>query len=333
MIIFIYLVSAESYVNRSCRHVKYFDMKNYKFKILNLILLVLMGWAIPSWSMTYRDSLGRQVTLESRPERIIPLAPSLTEILYYLGLGENVAGVTDYSYYPSEAKGKPGVGSYIDPNIEKIISLSPDLVIGTKDGNLPGSVYLLEQVNIPVYVVNPRNVEDAISTIDEIGRLCGVSEKAHKMVVELNKRIETVRNAVASRERPLVFLQINISPIMTVNRNTFHNDLIDLAGGINMTADEPITYPRISIEEVIRKKPDVIIISTMGGGEEFEKARDEWMKWPSIPAVKNDQVYLIDSDLIDRPSQRIIQGLESIARLIHPEIDWDKSGIVNKLQE
>lgn len=302
-------------------------MKNRKYLILCMILFVLMGCFVPSWAMTYRDALDREITLESTPERIIPLAPSITEILYYLGLGENVAGVTDYSDYPPEAKGKPGVGSYIDPNIEKILSLCPDLVIGTKDGNLPTSVYLLEQAKIPVYVVNPRNVKDAISTIDEIGRLCGVSAKAHKMVVELNKRLEAVQNAVASGESPLVFLQINISPIMTVNKNTFHNDLIELAGGINMTGDESITYPRISIEEVIRKKPDVIIISTMSGGEEFKKARDEWMKWPSIPAVKNNRVYLINSDLINRPSQRIIQGLEAMARLIRPEIDWDKEGI------
>ena len=286
---------------------------------------MLPAWSLPSWSGTFTDALGREVTLAGSPKRIIPLAPSLTEILYYLGLGERVAGVTEYSYYPPDAKVKPSVGSYIDPNIEKIISLSPDLVIGTKDGNLPGSVYLLEQARIPVYVVNPRNVRDAISTIDEIGGLCGVSEKARQSVDKLNKRLETVQNAVAARKKPLVFLQINISPVMTVNKNTFHNDLIKLAGGINMTADEPITYPRISIEEVIRKKPDIIIISSMERGGEFEKARQDWMKWTSIPAVKNNRVYLIDSDLIDRPSQRIIDGLEAMARLIHPEVDWDKN--------
>jgi len=299
-------------------------MKDYRLIIPNIILAALLLWSVPSWSMTFKDALGREVTLSDAPERIIPLAPSLTEILYYLGLGDNVAGVTEYSYYPPEAKEKPSVGSYIDPNIEEIITLSPDLVIGTKDGNLPNSVYLLEQAHIPVYVINPRNVRDSLSTIDEIGELCGVPEKAHQLVENLNKRLEAVQNAVASRERPLVFLQINKAPVMTVNKNTFLNDLIILAGGTNMTADEPITYPRISIEEVIRKKPDIIIISTMDMEELGEKARDEWMKWKSIPAVKNNRVYLIDSDIINRPSQRIIDGLEAMARLIHPEINWDK---------
>lgn len=301
-------------------------MVNFKKIILIITIFVTLVWPSYSLSMTFTDALGRDVTLTGTPKRIIPLAPSLTEILYYLGLGEKVAGVTEYSYYPPEAKEKPSVGSYIDPNIEKIISLSPDLVIGTKDGNLPNSVYLLEQARIPVYVINPRNVRDSIATIDEIGSLCGVSEKAHELVDRLNKRLEAVQDAVASGERPLVFLQINTSPIMTVNRNTFLHDLIMLAGGINMTADEPITYPRISIEEVIRKKPDIIIISTMEMGGDSEKVRGEWMKWKSIPAVKNNRVYLIDSDVINRPSQRIIDGLEAMARIIHPEIDWDKVG-------
>jgi len=303
-------------------------MTSFKKYIWAIAIIMGLAWSVPSWSGTFKDSLGREVTLSGIPKRIIPLAPSLTEILYYIGLGDYVAGVTEYSYYPPEAREKPSVGSYVDPNIEKIISLSPDLVIGTKDGNLPNSVYLLEQARIPVYVVNPRNVRDSLSTIDEIGSLCGVSDRAHQLVQNLNKRLEAVQNAVASGERPLVFIQINSSPIMTVNKDTFLHDLIRLAGGTNMTADEPNTYPRISIEEVIRKKPDIIIISTMGKEGEFEEAREEWMKWKSIPAVRNNRVYLIDSDIINRPSQRIIDGLEAMARLIHPEIDWDKTLVV-----
>jgi iron complex transport system substrate-binding protein len=300
-------------------------MNNYKYFIPSIILIAVLAWPIPSWPRTFKDALGRQIDLESSPRRIVALAPSITEILYYLGLGDSVAGVPDFSYYPPEALEKPRVGSYVDPNIERIISLSPDLVIGTKDGNLPGPVYLLEQAGIPVYVVNPRTIRDIISTIDEIGDLCGVPEKAHQLVNKLNERLESIQNAVASGQRPMVFLQINISPIMTVNKNTTHNDIINQAGGINMSADEPMTYPRISIEEVISKKPDIILISSMERGGEFEKERKDWMKWTSIPAVKNKRVYLIDSDLIDRPSQRIIDGLEAMARLIHPEVDWDRA--------
>jgi iron complex transport system substrate-binding protein len=206
--------------------------------------------------------------------------------------------------------------------VEKIISLVPELVIGTVDGNDPGVVSLLEQAGIQVFIVNPRKVKQIIDTIASIGEVCGVSEKADIIVGQLNHRVNRIIRKVASRERPLVFLQINVRPIMTVNKNTYHHDLIRLAGGRNMSEDEPITYPRISLEDVILRKPDVIIISSMERGGRFEKARQAWLRWKSIPAVKNNRVHLIDSDLIDRPSPRIIDGLEEMAKIIHPEVDW-----------
>ena len=292
------------------------------------VLFITLAVPAVSTGETFTDSLGRKVTLNKLPSRIIPLAPSLTEILYYLGLGDRVVGVTDFSYYPPEALEKPRVGTYIKLNIEKMISLSPDLVLGTKDGNNPGIVDLLEQAGIQSYIVNPRNIREVIDTIPEIGRLCGVSRRADKSAQQLRARLERVIKTVESKEKPLVFLQINLQPIMTVNKKTFHHDLITLAGGRNMTGDEYITYPRISLEEVIKKNPDIIIISSMERGGRFEKARQEWLKWTSIPAVKNNRVHLIDSDLIDRPSPRIIDGLEAMARIIHPEADW--SFIVGK---
>ena len=224
--------------------------------------------------------------MKAPPQRIIPLAPSITEILYYLELGGRVAGVTQYSYFPPEAARKPKVGSYIDLNVEKIISLAPDLVIGTVDGNQPAVVRLLEEAGVPVFLVNPRNVSKVIETIAIIGSVCGVGWKGDRAANRLKVRMDRVLAKVVGRARPLVFLQINIKPIMTVNRNTFHHDLIRLAGGMNMTAHEPITYPRFSLEEVIRRKPEVILVSSMERGGRFEKARQEWMAWTSIPAVK-----------------------------------------------
>jgi iron complex transport system substrate-binding protein len=215
------------------------------------------------------------------------------------------------------------VGPYVNVNVEKIIGLSPDLVIGTRDGNSAADVKLLEQAGIPVFIVNPRSVESVISTVALIGKVCGISEKAAHAADELTRRFESVRAATEYRKRPLVFLQINCVPIMAVNKTTVHDDLIRLAGGVNMTADEPVTYPRISREEVIRREPDVIIISSMERGGRFEKAKQDWMQWTSIPAVKNNRVHLIDSDLIDRPSPRIIDGLEAMARIIHPEVAWE----------
>jgi iron complex transport system substrate-binding protein len=287
-----------------------------------VFITVLLACPVNSPGKTFEDVLGRKVSLAGDPIRIISLAANLTEILYYLGLEDRVVGVTNFSNYPPAALEKPRVGSYVNLNVEKIISLSPDLVIGTRDGNSSGDVALLEQAGISVFIVNPRSVESVISSVARTGPICGIPEKAESTAADLTRRLESVRSAIQYKKKPLVFLQINIVPIMTVNKTTVHNDLIRLAGGVNMTADEPITYPRISVEEVIRKEPEVIIISSMERGGRFEKAKKDWMQWTSLPAVKNKRVCLIDSDLIDRPSPRIIDGLEAMARIIHPELDW-----------
>jgi iron complex transport system substrate-binding protein len=285
-------------------------------------VLILWGVTVAP-AATFRDALGRTVILKAPASRIVSMAPNLTEILYFLGLGDRVVGVTQFSYYPPEAAEKPKVGSYANLNVEKILSLGPDLAIGTADGNMPGIVKLLEQAGIPVYVVNPRKVSDVIKTIALVGELCGVGKKAKELSSRLKGRVTHVLEKTDPLRRPLVFLQINVKPIMTVNRHTFHHDVIRLAGGENMCQDEPLTYPRISVEEVLRRKPEVIIISSMGRKERYEKVRKDWLKWSSIPAARERRIHLVDSDLLDRPSPRIVKGLETVARLIHPEVRWD----------
>jgi iron complex transport system substrate-binding protein len=290
-----------------------------KSVIALLVVLATGLWASSSPCATFRDALGREIPIPTPPKRIIGLAPNLTEILYALGLGDRVVGVTNHCNYPPEVSLKPKVGSYIHLNVEKIISLSPDLVIGTVDGNERYILDLLEQAHIKVFFVNPRDVRQAIETIATVGLVCGLPERAQQISGQLTKRVNRVVEITSARERPLVFLQINIQPIMSVNRNTVHHNLIHVAGGENMTADEPITYPRISLEEVIRRKPEVILISSMEREGRFEKARQDWLLWTSIPAVQKGRVHLIDSDLIDRPSPRVVGGLEIMSRLLHPE--------------
>jgi iron complex transport system substrate-binding protein len=245
-------------------------------------------------------------------------------MIYFLGLGDRLVGVTRFSYFPKEAQKKPKVGAYTDINVEKVITLNPDLVIATADGNKRGDVEMLEEAGIPVYVVNPRRIDQVLDTIERLGELCGVTGRAKGLVSYLRERVVRVTKAVRNRGRPLVLLVINMKPLMSVNRNTIHHDIIQLAGGRNMTGDQPFTYPKLNLEEVIRKGPDVIIISSMERGGEFEKARKEWFRWPTLPAVRKGNVYLIHSDLIDRPASRIVNGLEEMARLIHPEVEWDE---------
>jgi len=285
-------------------------------------MLALCVWAGMLQGAVYTDALGRKLILDQEPGRIVTLAPSLTEIVYFLGLGDRVVGVTQFSSYPPEAQSKPKVGSYVNLSVEQIISLAPDLVIGTADGNRPAIVELLEKAGIPVFVVNPRNTREVIQTIRDIGHLCGVAEKAQVLARELSTRVDRIVAKTSGLDRPLVFLQVNTRPLMTVNADTFSSDLIRLAGGRNLADQEPIHYPRLSIEEVIGREPQVIIVSSMERGGEFEEVRQQWLSMPMIPAAKTGRVYLVDSDLIDRPSPRIVEGLELLARDIHPEADW-----------
>ncbi len=288
---------------------------------LNVFLIIFISSApLLSHAAVFRDSLGRNVKVPFVPKRIISLAPSITEMIYFLGLGERVVGVTRFSYFPKEATKKPKIGAYTDVNIEKVITLNPDLVIATADGNKREDVEMLEEAGIPVYVVNPRKVHQVLDTIERLGTICGVPDRAKRLVNSLRERVAKVMKAVRNSEKPLILLVINMKPLISVNQSTIHHDIIQLAGGRNMTGDQPITYPKLSMEEVIKKGPDAIIISSMEREGEFEKARKEWFRWPTLPAVKRGRVYLIDSDLIDRAAPRIVTGLEEMAKLIHPEI-------------
>jgi iron complex transport system substrate-binding protein len=283
-------------------------------------IILLFSSPLSSPAGVFYDSLGREVILYSMPMRIVSLAPSITEMIYFLGLGERLVGVTRFSYFPEEARNKPKVGAYTDINVERVITLNPDLVIATADGNKRADVKMLEEGGIPVYVINPRKVNQLLDTIERLGEVCGVPDRAERLVNDLRERVMRVVKAVRNKGRPLVLLVINVRPLMSVNRNTIHHDIIQLAGGRNMTGDQPITYPKLNMEAVVKRRPDVIIISCMERGGEYEKARNQWFRWSALPAVQKGNVYLIDSDLIDRPAPRVVSGLEEMARLIHPEI-------------
>jgi iron complex transport system substrate-binding protein len=287
-----------------------------------LLFLVLVFFPVKLRAATFVDSLGRKVVLRSPPKRIVSLAPSITEMIYFLGLGDTLVGVTRFSHFPEEARKKPRVGTYTDINVERVVTLDPDLVIATADGNRREDVEMLEEAGVPVYVVNPRRIRQILEAIESVGNVCGVAPKARARVGSLRKRIEKVKEAVRGRHRPLVFLVINTKPLMSVNRSTTHHDVIELAGGRNLAEDQPVTYPRLSLEEVIRRGPEVIIISSMDRGREHERARRQWFRWTTIPAVQDGRVYAINSDLIDRAAPRVVKGLEEMARLIHPEIPW-----------
>lgn len=286
-----------------------------------LLLMVCLMLHAPACSIakTVTDQLGRTVQIPDRPMRIVSLAPSVTEILFSLELSDRLVGVTQFSDYPAAARSLPKVGSYVHLNVEKIVALSPDLCIAVKEGNPVTAVNKLEAVDIPVYAVDPRNLEAVLQTIEELGRLLDVTDQATAIVNAMRARIDRVAQCIrGAPHRPTVFFQIGISPIVSVGTHTFLHELIIMAGGSNL-AQGQIPYPRFSKEEVIVMRPEIMIITSMARQIVFEQVKHDWQQWREIPAVTNDRIYLVDSDVLDRPSPRLVDGLERLAHLIHPD--------------
>jgi iron complex transport system substrate-binding protein len=249
----------------------------------------------------------------------VALAPSITEIIFDLGCQDRLVGVTRYSDYPPQAKTLPQVGSYVQLNLEKIASLRPDLCIAVKDGNPIAVVRRMESLHIPVYAVDPRDFAAIGTTIIEIGRLLDAEDAARAITADMETRIARVEARMAKLpERPKVFFQIGISPIVAPGTDTFIHKLIELAGGINVTAG-PVPYPRISREQILALAPEVVIITSMARIQTFDRVKQEWQRWKDVPAVRTGRIHLVNSDLYDRATPRLVDGLEQLAELIHPQ--------------
>jgi len=284
-----------------------------------LCLLVLALPSGPSNAAVYNDDIGRSVQIPSYPRRIVSLAPSITETLFALGLDREIVGVTDFCNYPEAALSKPKVGSFISLSAEKIVSLNPDLILATADGNRKESVEQLVRLGLPVYTVSPSNLNQTLRMISTIGRMTGREKEAHALVRKLQQRIRHVTTATEHLPRPKVFFQVGIDSLITVGRDTFLNELITLAGGVNISGEETVRYPRYSIERILTAAPDVVIVTSMKGEGSFEQVKKNWSRWSSLPAVRTGRIYLMETDLVFRPSPRIVDGLEELTRLIHPE--------------
>ena len=296
-------------------------MKIYPQRFFLILLLLLSLW--PSFSFTanlkFIDEVGREVIFPHPPKRIVSLAPNITEILFSLGLDEEIVGVSIHCNFPEKAKSKVRVGSYISLDFEKITFLKPDLVIATGAGNTREMVDRLEKLGFPTYVIFPKNFNDVLKSIDHLGQVAGREKEAMGIIQGMKQRSQRVIELTQGLSRPKVFLQIGEAPIVTVGKGSFADDLIYLAGGENIAGKEKEMYPRLGMEEILKRSPEVILVSSMNPKGDYQRGLQEWSRWKMIPAVKNGRVHLIDSDLIDRPSPRIIDGLEEIARILHPE--------------
>jgi len=270
------------------------------------------------------DQAGRIVRIEKIPEKIISLAPSNTEILYALGLEDRLVGVTEYCDYPEAAKNKPPIGGFSNVDIEKVVEIQPDLILATgihKDEVIPG----LDRLGLTTLTLDPKTVSEVMEAIELVGKLTGEEESASQLTSEMRGRIKTVTDktaALTETQRPRVLYILWHDPLMTVGLKTRIHELIVKAGGTNIAQGLTDEYPTISLEAVIQANPQVIIAgSGHGSGENlpFEFALAE-SRLQEVAARQNNRIYRIDSDLTSRPGPRIVDGLEELAEVIHPEI-------------
>lgn len=307
-------------------HKKWISIETYPFLhfrqgIALLFFMVVLLWTSVSYpgTVTLKDEVEREVTFPFPPKRIVSLAPNITEILFSLGLDEEVVGVSIHCNYPEKVRGKVRVGSYINIDVERIISLGPDLIIATGAGNPREMVERLERLGLPSFVIFPKRFDEVLRSIRHLGQMVAREREALSIIESMQKRKERVVERTKNLPRPKVFLQIGESPIVTVGKGSFGDDLIRLAGGDNVAGKDQEMYPRLGMEEILKRSPEVILISSMNPKGDYERVLRDWERWKVIPAVKQGRIHLINSDLIDRPSPRIIDGLEEMTRLIHPE--------------
>jgi len=265
------------------------------------------------------DQVGREVTIAEPLTRVVSLAPNLTEISYEVGGGEALVGATRFATFPEAAAGLPKVGSYVALDIEKIVSLRPQLCLAIRDGNPKAAVDRLEALGIPVYVFDPQSLEEIIDTVARLGSIYRKEARAEALATGYRQRLARAARQVAGvTNRPGVFFQIDAQPVISAGSDTFLHQLLIRSGAINLAADRA-GYPRYTWEELLDLAPEVVLLASMGGGYTDQELRARWEEWPQIPAVRNSRLYVVDADLFDRPTPRLIDALEFLVNLLHPK--------------
>ncbi len=271
------------------------------------------------------DELGRSITVPTQIHRIVSLAPSATEMVYALGLGEKLVGVSNFCDYPEDVKNKTRVGQPMNPSLEAIVALRPDVVLGSSTANDVHTVAGLDNVGVPLYgITDPRSVEEIFASILRLAELTGATEKGAALVRRLSAELQAVEERVAGRRKPAVLLAIWLEPLIATGGNTFLADVLRRAGADSITADVETDWPRLSLETVVERDPEFLIFTTAHGiAASFDRLRGK-PPWSSLRAVQNDRVIHLDEALF-RPGPRIIRVISDLASQLHPEESPERS--------
>jgi iron complex transport system substrate-binding protein len=277
-----------------------------------------------AFPVTLTDDLGRKVALSAVPRRIVSLAPSNTEILFAVGAGDQVVGVTKFCNYPPEAQTREQVGGFVAKTIsvEKIVALKPDLVLSAGKIQQP-VIEALERAGIPVFDLSPKTFDGVYANIETVGRLTGHGAEAARVVAQMKERVAAVTakaKTVPEANRPKVFYEVWHEPLMTAGPSTLIGQMITLAGGVNLFADVTEDWPQVSTEEVMKRDPDVILAPDSHGQELTPEKIQARPGWGNIKAVRQGRIVLVNGDIVSRPGPRLANALEATARGLYPDL-------------
>ena len=281
-----------------------------------MMLMAGAGWVLPAQAnRILADETGRKITVPDHPHRVICLVPSVTDTVFALGSDADVVAVSDYTTYPPAALKKPSIGSLVKPSIETILSFHPDLVLGI---NIPGSAETatqLESLGIPVYLVDPRGLAGILRSVESLGEALNREQQAAVLNASLARRIEAVRARTAGKPAPRVLVPVWYDPIITIGKHAFITEIIETAGAKSVTDDLIPDWPQISLEAVITRAPDALLL--IRGGKITISALQNRPGWSGLPAIQKGKIYYVDNGIQD-PSPVAIDALEELAKEFHP---------------
>ena len=277
-------------------------------------LLLLFFSAGTALAFTVKDDLGEEYEFDVPVQRIISLSPHITELLFSIGAGDSVIGVSDYSDYPDAAKKLPRVSSYQTMNVEAILVMQPDVIIAWPSSNSQKALEQLQAFGIPVLFSNPNSHQEIIDNLRWMGKLVGKEAFANRLAKQKEEQIQQLFNQYASKKTVSLFYQISFNPLMTQNKTAFINQAIELCGGENLFADLPALSPVLDREAVIERDPEMIFASV--SNNHVTQALEYWQSLPFLTAVKNEHLYLLPADLMHRPTLRFFEGTRKMCELI-----------------
>jgi iron complex transport system substrate-binding protein len=266
------------------------------------------------------DDVGRKVRVPQEVDRVVSLAPNLTEIVFALGDGNHLVGDTDFCDYPSEAVQKAHVGGPVNPNMEVIVSLKPDLVLATKSINRRETVNALDRIGLPVYVTDPHSVEEMIASVERVGSALGVENSAAIVAEDLRGRLSDLNRRLAGAAPRRTLFVVWTDPLISIGHDTFIADALQRAGGRSVV-ETKTEWPRISLEEIVRLQPEVLVFASAHAGDTQRNidALRTRPGWRNLAAMKRGNIVVI-SDAINRPAPRMLDAVEQLARALHPEV-------------